>query len=235
MRLWVVLTPAAIALAGCGKNPLPDLRSDGTNAALTEVTVTSDRVILRGPDGFCVDPASSNHKPSKAFMVFGNCAAIAADEELPQPFINAIVTATVLPAGREQPRIAHSSVALASFFESDAGKAALSASGNANSVEILDSFSRNNAFFIHARDKSAPVVPGTENTYWRGYFDVKKSVVTVSVFGLKSAPVSSSEGLQTLYDFGNALLEGQEQDETGATPAKAGDVAHTGLLRRIFG
>lgn len=234
MRNWLISTSAALALAGCGENPLPGIDAGGPNEALTEVTVTSDRVVLRGPDGFCVDPTSSNHRPSKAFMVFGNCAAIAADEELPQPYVNAIVTAAVLPAGRNEPSIASSSVALAALFNSDAGKAALSTSGNANSVEILDSFSRNDAFFIHAKDKSAPALPGTSNTYWRGYFDVRKSVVAVSVFGLDDAPLSSSEGLQTLYDFGNALLKSQKPSDTAAKPTNPSDVANTGLLRRLF-
>jgi hypothetical protein len=234
MRYWL-LALAPLSLAACGDDPLASLSAAGPKQSQSEITVTSDRVVLRGPTGFCIDPASSSHKPSKAFVVFGNCAAIAGDEELPQPFISAIATASVLPASRNSPSISQSSVALADFFTSEAGKATLSASGDASSVKILDSFARNGAFFIHARDMAVPALPGTTNTYWRGYFDVKNSVVALSVLGLKDAPVSSADGLQTLYDFGNALLEGQAQTKADSAPKKTDDVANTGLLRRLFG
>ncbi|SDW80227.1 hypothetical protein SAMN04488001_1851 [Litoreibacter albidus] len=217
MRPWSVLASATLGLMACGENPLANFTAVGPNDALSEITVTSDRVVLRGPTGFCVDPKSSNHNPAKAFIVFGNCAAIAGDDELPQPFVTAIATATVHPADKKGPSISQSSVALADFFETDAGKASLSASNTPDSVDILDSFSRNGAFFVHARDTSAPTTPGADNTYWRGYFDVKNSVVALSVIGLKGAPVSSTEGLQTLYDFANALLEDQPVTKTPAT------------------
>lgn len=224
-----------LSISACGDNPLAGLVAGGSRTAQSEITVTSDRVVLRGPTGFCVDPKSSKHSPSQAFVVFGNCAAIAGNEELPQPFVNAIATATVLPSRPGDPSIGQSEVALAEFFGSDAGKATLSAVGNPDSVEILDSFLRKGAFFIHARDKAAAPLAGTANTYWRGYFNVKKSVVVVSVLGLENKPVSSADGLQTLYDFGNALVEGQAPTVRPVSPKNPDEVAKTGLLRRLFG
>ncbi|RLJ52046.1 hypothetical protein BCF46_2274 [Litoreibacter meonggei] len=235
MRLRFLLLLIPLGISACGDDPLASFIGGGSSKALSEITVTSDRVVLRGPTGFCVDPKSSQHGPSQAFVVFGNCAAISGNDEQPQPFVNAIATASVLPSRQNSPAIGESEVALAEFFASTSGKAVLSADGNADSVEILDSFSRNGAFFVHARDKSAPVLPGTTNTYWRGYFDVKNSVVALSVLGLKNAPVGSADGLQTLYDFGNALMEGQASRTKGAATQASGDVAKTGLLRRLFG
>ncbi|WP_298259492.1 hypothetical protein [uncultured Litoreibacter sp.] len=235
MRTWLVLSLASLLLAACGETPLAGLGATGPNEPLSEVTVTSDRIVLRGPDGFCIDPQSSDHRPSKAFMVFANCAAIAGDEELPQPFVSAVVTATVLPAGRKQLTIAQSPVALAEFFNSDAGKAVLSASGDAAKVTILDSYSRNDAFVIHAQDTSTPLVEGTSNTYWRGYYNVKNSIVALTVFSTDASPISSSDGLQTLYDFGAALMKGQAPSAAPPTAKSADDVTNTGLLRRLFG
>ena len=235
MRFWCVVLSVALGVSACGDDPLASFTGTGSNRALSEITVTADRIVLRGPTGFCVDPKSSQHRPSQAFVVFGNCAAISGNDEHPQPFVNAIATASVLPSGRNRPTIGESEVALAEFFASASGKAVLSSVGDANSVEILDSFSRNGAFFIHARDKAAPILPGTTNTYWRGYFDVKNSVVALSILGLKDTPVSSADGLQTLYDFGNALREGQASASKGAVTQASGDVAKSGLLRRLFG
>ena len=197
--------------------------------------MTSDRVILRGPQGFCIDPESSTHRPSQAFIVFGNCAAIAGDEELPQPFVNAVAVATVLPSRRDVPSIASSELELAEFFQTDDGRRVLSATDDAATVEVLDSFTRNGAFFIHARDKSGAQLAGTDDTFWRGYFDVKKSLVAVSVLGLSKTPLSSSDGLQTLYDFGNAIREGQEAETPTPKSTNPDDVENTGLLRRLFG
>ncbi|SHF47060.1 hypothetical protein SAMN05444273_106182 [Litoreibacter ascidiaceicola] len=235
MRLTVVLTAVAFAVSACGENPLAGLSNSGSKAAQTEITVTADRIVLRGPTGFCVDRESSKHRPAQAFVVFGNCAAISGDEELPQPFVNAIATASVLPAGKNGPTIGESETALDEFFNSESGKAVLSATGDAGTVEILDSFTRNGAFFVHARDIGTPLLAETTNTYWRGYFDVKNSVVALSVLGLKDAPISSADGLQTLYDFGNVLMESQAVATKNATRSSVGNVAKTGLLRRILG
>lgn len=237
MPLRGILTALVLlCVTACGDDPLAGFSAgNGVYKSQSEIIVTSDRVVLRGPTGFCVDPKSSKHRPSQAFVVFGNCAAITGDKELPQPFVNAIATATVLPSGRQVPSIADSGVALSTYFSSDAGKAALSATGDAKSIEVLDSFTRNGAFFIHAREKGQPVLPGTANTYWRGYFDVKNSMVALSVIGLKDAPLSSADGLQTLYDFGKSILEDQAPEQDPKKVDNPNAVSNTGLLRRLFG
>lgn len=230
MRAWGGLAAVTLGVSACGGLPL-----DGGGPAQNEIVVTSDRVILRGPEGFCVDTESSSHRPAEAFIVFGNCAAIAGDEEQPQPFVSAVAVATVFAAGAKTPSIADSEVALAQFFQTDAARVALSASGEASTVEILDSFSRNGAFFVHARDTGTGRLPGTSDTYWRGYFDVKNSLVAVSVIGLEGVPLSSSDGLQTLYGFGNAIMDGQQATAPAPKSSDPNDVQNTGLLRRLFG
>ncbi|SFR35650.1 hypothetical protein [Litoreibacter janthinus] len=237
MRLAYAAILATTYLSACGETPLAGFGAAGSGpqSAPSEITVTADRVVVRGPTGFCVDPKSSRHGPAQAFIVFGNCAAIADNDELPQPFVNAIATATVLPSGRTGPSIGQSEVALAEFFASDAGKASLSSDGDGGNVEVLDSFARNGAFFVHARENKSQSSPGHATTYWRGYFDVKNSVVALSVLGLKDAPLSSSDGLQTLYDFGNALMEGQAPVTDPTAPKDPNAVTNTGLLRRLFG
>lgn len=229
MRFWGGAAAAVLVLSGC------DISLPGGETAQSEIIVTADRVTLRGPTGFCVDPQTSTHRPSKAFVVFGNCAAIAGNDELPQPFVRAFATVTVLPSESGATALADSGIALEQFFTSSAGKAALSGNGDPDSVEILDSFLRNGAFFVHARDRSGGGLPGTDNTYWRGYFDVKSSLVAVSVLGLESAPLSSSEGLATLYDFANAILEDQQPGTQAPKTTDPDDVDNTGLLRRLFG
>lgn len=232
MRLWGGLAAVALAVSACGELPLGGLSK---TAAQNEITVTSDRVILRGPTGFCVDPESSTHRPSQAFVVFGNCAAIAGDEEQTQPFVAATAFVTVLPSGPDMPSVASSEVAMEEFFRSEEGKRLLSGSNDARTVEVLDSFNRQGAFFVHARDTGGGRPPGSDDTYWRGYFDVKSSLVTVSVIGFDDNPLSSAEGLQTLYDFGNSILDGQGRTTPKPKSSNPNDVENTGLLRRLFG
>ncbi|PTX57801.1 hypothetical protein C8N43_2473 [Litoreibacter ponti] len=229
MRFWGGAAVAVLALSGC------DIALPGGSVPQSEIIVTADRVTLRGPTGFCVDPDSSRHRPSEAFIVFGNCAAIAGNDELPQPFVRAFATVTVLPSQAGSTALGDSGVALEQFFSSTAGKAALSGNGDPDTVEVLDSFLRNGAFFVHARDRSGGSIPGADNTYWRGYFDVKSSLVAVSVMGLESAPLSSSDGLATLYDFANSILEDQRPNQTAPASSNPDDVQNTGLLRRLFG
>lgn len=225
MRLWGRFAVVALALSAC--DDLPSI--GGGKTARNEITVTADKVTLRGPSGFCVDPVSSQTSATQAFVVFGNCAAIAGNEALPQPFVTAVAIITVLPSGKEVPAIATSGKALGQYFNSAAGRATLSGAGDPSTVSVLDSFARNGAFFVHARDTSGPVLPGADPTFWRGYFDVKNSLVAVSVIGLTASPLSSDDGLRTLYAFANAILQRQTAAEQRADLQEIG-----GAPQRLF-
>lgn len=207
MRKLVILAIFA-GLSACDTLPTLNLKmpSLGGSKGETETVVTRDNVTLKAPHGFCVDPQSSTRGPSSAFVVFGNCAAITNSFTAPQPEINAIVTSTVRPADPSLPKIGNSGEQLARYFDSEVGQIVLSRSNKSQSIDVLESgSSKSGAFFLYVTDTSEGAPEGTENTYWRGYFDAKNSVITVSVLSLDANPLSRSEGLKILRKFSDTI------------------------------
>ena len=196
-----------------------------------EATVTSGKVRLRGPDGFCVDPRSTTASAEQAFVVFGNCAAITGNANEAQPYLSAIATATVTSGGLTgeaavTPRLAR----LNAFFRSAQGRAALSRSGDAASVTIGESFAEDGALFLRVRDTSPVAFKGAQLSYWRSYFDAGSSVVAMSVIGMAGSPVTSAQGLDALRDF----VDRNRRDPASSITVKVARPGRGGLLDRLF-
>lgn len=189
---------------------------------------------LEAISGFCVDPVSTRNGATQAFVVFGNCAAIAKNAADPQPIVNAIVTATATPSGNAgEGAIAPQLQSLMAFFEGDGGRQALSRSGTAETVTVLESFTDGQTIYLRVRDESPPAFAGAQERYWRAYFDAESSVIAMSIFGTEASPVTKSDGLHLLQAF-------VERNQRGPDPVKAAlrdagaKPAPPGLLNRIF-
>ena len=186
------------ALAGC----LP-AGGEVTRSATLEI---ADRaVVVAGPPGFCVDPVASR-TGGPAFALLGSCAALDPRPGAPRPDVRAMLTVTLAERGAAGP-VADSADLLEGFFRSEDGRAALSRRGEANTVEVLESFRRGDLFVLHARDRSTGVAPGLATDYWRGYFDIEAGIVSVSVLGFEDAPLSRESGLDTLDAFIAAIRQ----------------------------
>ncbi|MEM7470658.1 MAG: hypothetical protein AAF340_04840 [Pseudomonadota bacterium] len=204
---FLLVAAGLLLLAGCsGDFPGLGALTNGTATSgaegQKEITVTSNQVSLTAPEGFCVDPVSTRNGASEAFVVFGNCAAITGNNKQSQPYVEAIVTATVSSAGLAgDGSIAPQSEALVGFFQSNAGKQALSRSADPRAVRIGDGFSEDGAVFLLVADSSPPHVDGAMKSYWRSYFDAGSAVVAMSVIGFQQNPISGTEGLSLLRRF----------------------------------
>lgn len=183
---------ALLAMAGCAEfgGPLPE------EAA---ITVSRDAVTIAGPRGFCVDPSATKDRDGQAFVLLGNCAAIARAAGVPQPRIRALLTAAVQET--EVIEVASQAPLLEAFLRSENGRAMLSRSSDAESVEILESFRQGDVLYVHARDESQGYAPGMSSDHWRAIFDLEGRVVSVAVLGFEAAPLSRAEGLRAVRDF----------------------------------
>src|SRR5210317_114764 len=189
MSIWTSKSVQACTLLGAGlflfgcsgggapyAGPLPDVD--------TEIAVTSDRLEVTGPDGFCIDPAATQDRGISAFVLLGNCAAIGNSPRLPQPEHPSILTAAISEAGPEG-SLRSNIPAMAAFFTSEQGRGLLSRDQDPNSVEILDMFHQGDVFFLNARDSSASSIRGVKEDYWRVYMDVGNRIATLSVLALE--------------------------------------------------
>jgi len=197
MSTWtsrVLIAAAALGLAAC------DGGFNVTRNAPTEVRLP-DGLVVGGAKGWCVDRATTRTAAETAVIVLGSCAAIARNAFAPRPEVPGVVTVSVetgADAGGDSGAGAAPAAALAAFFRTEAGRAALARDGRAASVRILETRQRGNALYLHALDQSAGRVPGAAPDYWRALFDIDGRFVTVSLVGLKGRPIGRDEGLATL-------------------------------------
>ncbi len=245
--LTPILTGLTLLLAGCGGGG-----PSGT-PPVRQVAVTTDQINLTGPEGFCVDTASTRDDGATAFVLLGNCAVISNQRSAGQPRNLAVLTASVSEADPAQ-SLRDSIPELNAFFQSTEGRQLLSRTGNADSVEILDSFHQGDVYFLHARDTSASEIQDVSPEYWRSYLDLRNRIATLTVLGLEENPISDEASLSLLRQFTDlALIANPVGTTPGAQPAALptapvapppvqqptaqtqGGLFNVGLFRRIMG
>ncbi|WP_092164033.1 hypothetical protein [Allgaiera indica] len=187
-RGWALKSAAVLLLLVAGCTSLPAPRS---------MPVARGSVVIEGPAGYCIDTKGSRDTTAGTFVLLGSCASISGVSTQPRPQAPAILTAAV-SAGSSGAGIAGSEKRLARYFESRAGRAALSRSGKARTVTILGHYDGDGAFFLHLRDSSARPDPTVS---WRVLFDLNGHIVTLSVVGLPGRPISARHSEALLRAF----------------------------------
>ncbi|ABD52980.1 hypothetical protein [Jannaschia sp. CCS1] len=225
----LLLGPAALLAACVGLG--------GGDDAPREVQVTADAVTITGPRGFCVDPTAVRNTDDTGFVLLGNCAAISGSARAGQPDVPAVLTAAV-SAPSSGGGLTANLDALETFFQSDDGRALLSRSGDASTVQILDTRRQAGMFLLHARDSSAGEVVGVASDYWRAYLDVGTRLATLSVLALEDAEVSNAQVLSTLTQFATAVQAANPVVGAAELPQGTAEEVtppfREGLFARIF-
>lgn len=234
MRISKTLSPlAALLLAGC----VGGLGLGGGSDAPRQVQVTTDAITVTGPSGFCVDPTATRSSGDTGFVVLGNCAAISGSARAGQPDVQAVLTATVSAPSSETSLTANMD-ALDAFFRSEDGRAVLSRSSDAETVQILETRRQSGMFFLHARDTSAGEVGGVATDYWRAYMDIGPRLATLSVLELAEANVSDVQALATLTQFAAAVQGANPSIGAADLPQGVNEELtppfRPGLFQRIF-
>ncbi len=206
MSIWIsraAALAALLALAACVPGIEGGSGGGGPNlsfgSAKAVMPVLGAGLIVAGPRGYCVDRAASRDSAEAAFVLLGSCAAIARSPLAPSPPVPVILTASVIPGGTD---ISAQLEPLAAFFRSEGGRAALSRSGEAATVEIVDIFDRDGALFILAADTSeAGSGAVVEAEYWRVILALNGHIVTLSSMGLRDRPLSREDKRAALEAF----------------------------------
>ncbi len=217
-------------LAGC-------VGGGGTGGAPAEAVVTSDAVVIRGPQGFCVDETATRAEGDTAFVLLGNCAAISGSRRADQPAVPVVLTAAVSEAS-DAGSIAESLGDLDAYFRSEEGRTLLSRTQDPDAVTVMETRTEGDMFLLHAGDTSAGAMEGVHSDYWRAYFDLGPRIATLSVFALEDRGVTAEENLAALRGFAQAVLSANIGEDATGTQRVAeeprGGVFEIGLFRRIF-
>jgi hypothetical protein len=164
------------------------------------IAMLGGAIQAQGPQGYCVDTGTSRPNDGFAFLV--PCAMMSA--AAPQVADKAIVT--VQAGGPGSAAVAGSEPALAALLQSAQGAALLSADGNAAAITFHRARQRDNQVSVYFTDSKAPPVAGTQPTEWRAFLDIRGRLVTVSLRGLTTDPLSESTGLDLLNRVAATLV-----------------------------
>ena len=221
MSIWTskraAVVAALFALTGCVAGQTGGSQASGDSAVPVRVSTLGGAVTVAGPRGYCIDRPASRDGGGQAFVLLGSCASLSASPFAPRPRDAAILTATVLDGGGD---IAGSFGAMDGFFRSEAGRSALSRSGAAASVEVLQTGVLGGVFMLRARD-SAPLGDGSvqgDSEYWRAILAVNGRMVTLSVLGLAGRPLPDAAKRSILDAF---LARMRAENPPATTPAAA--------------
>jgi hypothetical protein len=168
--------------------------ADGQADGPGRVAVSGGAVVIAAPSGFCADGAASRTSDRDAFVLFGVCDGA-------RPALSGILTASVIAGGPADQPSAVVLPAMAAFFKSDAGRAALSRSGRARDVAIRDMRSVGPVLYILLRDRSSGPNGAVAPDYWRAVLLVKGRIVSLSVLGAAEAPPSPAAMRKLLDGF----------------------------------
>lgn len=160
-----------LVLAGC-------VATQG--AGIRQVALLDGAVVAVAPAGYCIAPGAGQRQADSAVVIMGRCSATGTAEP-------AVLTLTVGQAGSAG-AMTGGGAALAAYFTSDAGRAALSRSGRAEDVQVLAAREADRAFLVQVRDRLA-------GDYWRGIAGLRGRLVTVTAAGpSEDAPLPAAKG-----------------------------------------
>lgn len=173
MSTWISKLALVLALGGCVAG------GAGLQDTARPVPILDGSIIMAVPGGYCIDPAASQTGDDTAVMIVGRCSDAG---EVPPAAITATVgaagSAAVLAAGTE---------ALAQFFASTEGRAALSRDGDAEAVTVKDIRTAEGTIILHLTDAAV-------GEYWRAVLGVRGRLVTLAVMPPEGQPLTVAQG-----------------------------------------
>lgn len=180
-RLTGVLALVALGLLGGCVAP---------GGGIRQVALLDGAVTAAAPSGYCIAEGAGQRGADNAVVLMGRCSAGSGAEP-------AVITLSVGAAGSGG-AMSDGGAALAAYFQSQDGLAALSRSGRAGDVRLLSAASSGGTFVLHVADREA-------GEYWRAIRPLRGRLATVSVSGAEGAPISAAEG-RALLDAAVAAL-----------------------------
>lgn len=165
---------------------------DLPGTAPRQVRVLNGEITVRAPQFYCVDQQASRTRDDTAVVLIGRCTDnghVAA--ALLTVTLGRFASGGVMLAGAER---------LRQFLGSPSGRKALSRSGRAADVQILQSGVVDGTLLLHLNDKMA-------GEYWRAIIGIKGRLVTISATGAEDAPLTPEDGRRLVEATVAALIK----------------------------
>lgn len=161
-----------LTLAACSTGP-----GSGTGAPLASMSFAGGAVVVAGPEGYCIDPATTNRQANVA--VLASCLILSGGEA--GPWVPpALVTVTVGPRGSQ----------------SDLPEAA--ALAKAAGVPLLAGGRKDGLVIAHLGRGGDSILPEGDSRYWRGAFVEGGRMIGLALYAPKGDALTGREGAAML-------------------------------------
>ena len=214
MFTWTNKAPLALAMAASLASAGCVLPFGGTQAP-TSIALASGGPVIVGPSGFCIDQAQSHESGATAFVLLGSCASLSRSAEAEHPAAKAVLTASITPANPGAAPLSKSFKQLEAYFRSEAGRAALSRSGNAATVKVVRTQVAGDVFLFELTDTAPAGNNRVQARSWRGLMQVRGRIVSLAVLGLAAEPLNSTTLRMLASDFAAALRAANGDEAAG--------------------
>lgn len=184
-RVCAGLAVVAVILSGC-------VTSGG---GIRSVALLDGSFTAVAPAGYCIAPGAGQRGADSAVVLMGRCSARSEVEP-------AMLTLSVGEAGSAGAMSAGGE-ALAAYFTSAEGRAALGRDGRAQDVRVLSAVMSGEAFLLHVADAAV-------GDYWRALTGLRGRLVTVSAAGPEGSALPAGKG-RALVEAALAALERANQ------------------------
>lgn len=205
MSIWTsnarraLVLAAALAVSGCV------LPFGGGGQAPATMALAAGGPVIAAPLGFCVDESQSHEAGANAFVLFGSCASLSHSADAERPPAKAVLTASVTPVVPGAAPLAKSFKQLEAYFRSEAGRAALSRSGDAATVKVVRTLVQGDALLIELTDSAPSGANRVQARSWRGLIEVRGRIISFAVLGLAEEPLNTTTMRMLASDFAAAL------------------------------
>ena len=182
MSIWTSKARGAVLiwmLAGC-QMELGGFAAPGQTKA---ISVLGGAMTVTAPSGYCVDKRSARSQVDGAVVLMGRCNG---GSNHPA----AVISVTIGEAGSAG-IVADGGTALAAFFQTSGGRAALSRMGSADSVKIVQAANSDGAYTLR-------IVEAGVGDYWRAIMGLSGRLITLSVQGPTGSTLDPATGRSLL-------------------------------------
>ncbi len=169
------------------------------------IALASGGPVIAGPVGFCIDPTQTQEDGENAFVLLGSCASLSRDASVARPAARAVLTASVTPAMPGSVPLAKSFKQIDSYFRSEAGRAAISRSGDAETVKVVRTVTSGDLLLIELTDNAPSGANPVQARSWRGLMEIRGRIVSFTVLGLAEEPLNTTTMRMLANDFAAAL------------------------------
>lgn len=177
-----------------------------TGGGIRSVALLDGAVTAAAPAGYCIAPGAGRRGTDSAVVLMGRCSARSeADPAVLTLSVGEAGSAGAMSAGGE---------ALAAYFASAEGRAALSRDGRAADVRLLEAVMVDGAFLLHVTDAAV-------GDYWRAITGLRGRLVTVSAAGPDGQALPDAKG-RALVEAAVAALKRANPQAAGNPQVTAG-------------